>query len=220
MTQYCGVAGRTVTDALAFVRDAIAYAQYTSTPMCVISLDFTQAFDRISHHYLFQILPHFRLTDWFIDRLRALYEDADAAIQINGDIIGTVPIQCGVRQGCPLSTTLYTLCLHPLLRHLQTALPAIQTDRRSRHSPVMAFADDVIIFITRPNDFQIVQQAIATFEKASGANMNPKKSTALPVGQWTHPPYPLGITLQPRARILGVDFTASTRQTMLTTGTR
>jgi hypothetical protein len=77
----------------------------------------------------------------------------------------------------------------------------------------MAFADDVIIFIIRPSDFQVVQ-AIATFEKATGANMNPKKSTALPVGQWTQPPHPIGITLQPQVRILGVDFTASTRQTM------
>jgi hypothetical protein len=98
-TQYCGVAGRTVTDALAFVRDAIAYAEYRNNPMCVVSIDFTQAFDRISHSYLFRNLPHFGITDWFIERLRALYEDADAAIQINGDIIGTVPIECGVRQG-------------------------------------------------------------------------------------------------------------------------
>jgi hypothetical protein len=44
--------------------------------------------------------------------------------------------------------------------------------------------------------------------------MNPQKSTALPVGQWTFPPHPLGITLQPEVRILGVDFMASTREAM------
>jgi hypothetical protein len=76
----------------------------------------------------------------------------------------------------------------------------------------MAFADDVIIFITRPSYFQVLQQAIATFEKATDAKINPKKSTALPVGRWTHPPLPLGIALQSHVRILGVNFMASTRQ--------
>jgi hypothetical protein len=54
--QYCGIPGRSIVDALATVRDVIAYHETTRTPLCLLSLDFRQAFDRISHDYLFQVL--------------------------------------------------------------------------------------------------------------------------------------------------------------------
>jgi hypothetical protein len=119
-TQHCGVEGRTMTEALATVREVIAYAEYHNTPMCVLTIDFSQAFDRISHEYLFNILPRFGISDQFIENLQAMYEGAEASVQINGEQVGNIPIRCGVRQGCPLITVLYTLCLHPLLRKLQT----------------------------------------------------------------------------------------------------
>jgi len=39
-SQYCGVPGNTIFDAVATVRDAIAYAETTRRPLCVVSLDF------------------------------------------------------------------------------------------------------------------------------------------------------------------------------------
>jgi hypothetical protein len=49
--QHCGVAGTTVFDALATIRDAVAYAEVTHKPMCIVSLDFQGAFDNIAHEY-------------------------------------------------------------------------------------------------------------------------------------------------------------------------
>ena len=43
--QSCGVPGNTIFDAVATVRDYIAYAETTRRPICVVSLDFKQAFD-------------------------------------------------------------------------------------------------------------------------------------------------------------------------------
>jgi hypothetical protein len=126
-TQYCGVEGRTITEALATVRDVIAYAEYRNTPMCVLTIDFSQAFDRISHEYLFRILPRFGISDQFIEHLQALYEGAEASVQINGEQVGNIPIRCCVRQGCPLSTVLYTLFAPPTAQ--TTIFRARHTDR-------------------------------------------------------------------------------------------
>jgi hypothetical protein len=197
----------TITDALATVRDVIAYAECTNAAMCVLSIDFSQAFDRISHHYLFEILSRPGIPGWFAERVRAMYEGAEAFVQINGSLLGTIPIQCDVRQGCPLSTTIYALCLHPLLQTLHDNLPKIKIGRNGLHSSVIAYADDVLIFVQRPEDLDVVKEIIATYERASGAAMNPTKSRALPVGRWTDPPTTLGIALHDRIRILGVDFT-------------
>ena len=72
--QYCGIPGRSILDALATVRDVIAYHETTGTPLCLISLDFQQAFNLISHEYLFQVLERYGISQWYVERLKAMYE--------------------------------------------------------------------------------------------------------------------------------------------------
>jgi Reverse transcriptase (RNA-dependent DNA polymerase). len=55
-SQYSGVPGNTIFDAVATVRYAVAYAELTHVPLYILSLDFTTAFDRILHTYLFRML--------------------------------------------------------------------------------------------------------------------------------------------------------------------
>jgi hypothetical protein len=50
--QHCGINGRTSYEALATIREAIACTEYARTSMCILSLDFRNAFDNISHEYL------------------------------------------------------------------------------------------------------------------------------------------------------------------------
>jgi hypothetical protein len=118
-SQFCGVPGRTIFEAVATVREAIAQAEITRVPLCILSLDIQEAFDRISHHYLFSILKGNGFSDWFIDRIRGMYEGVASSVQINGHIAGRIPIQCSVRQGCPMSMILFALCVDPLLRILE-----------------------------------------------------------------------------------------------------
>jgi len=57
-SQHGGVQEGGIFDAVATVRDAIAYAEKTQTPLCVLSLDFTEAFDWISYIYLLKLLAY------------------------------------------------------------------------------------------------------------------------------------------------------------------
>jgi exonuclease III len=83
-TQFCGVPDNTILDAVAQVRDAMGYSESTWWPLCVMSLDFQWAFNQISHRYLFAVLPAYGITTFFSDRIRSLYEDATAAVRVNG----------------------------------------------------------------------------------------------------------------------------------------
>jgi len=156
--------------------------------MCVLTLDFQQAFDRISHQYLFHILQSYGISPWFVERIHALYDQATASVQINGFLAGSIPISSGVRQGCPLSVALFALCLHPLIRALEDSLPSKKIGRHTQHGPVIAYADDVTVFVTKPEDFRAIQQAIHLYEPATGARLNHRKSKALAIGFWTDPP--------------------------------
>ena len=134
-SQFCGVPGNSILEAASLVRDVIAYSESSGSPLCVLTLYFQHAFDRISHHYLLQILHRYGISEWFIDRLHALYKNTTASVQINGTLAGPIPIQSAVEQGCPLCMILYALCLHPLLRTLEDNLPGIRLGRLTGSPP-------------------------------------------------------------------------------------
>jgi hypothetical protein len=65
---------------------------------------------------------------------------------------------CGMT--APLSMALNVLCLHPQLRMLEQNLPGIQTGRYARPVSVVAYADDVTIFLTSVSEFPIIEDSI------------------------------------------------------------
>jgi hypothetical protein len=167
------------------VRDTIAYAKSMDILMCVLALDFQHAFDKVSHDYFFTILRSYGLSDRFVTLIRNLYTSATSSVQINRHLYGPIPICCGVQQGCPLSMALYTLCLQPFLNLLEQRLSGVRISHGNRPVSVVAYADDMTIFITSISELHAVEDAIRLFEKASGARVNPTKSQALPIGRWT-----------------------------------
>ena len=144
-----------------------------------------------------------------------MYEGATSSVQINGHQYGPIPIRCAVRQVCPMSMALYALCLHPFLRLLEIKLPGIRVGRRARPTSVVAFADDVNIFVTSAADFAIIEEAIRLYERASGSRFNPRKSKSLAVGSWCTQETVLGIAYHPSVTILGVTFWGTTEQRMI-----
>ena len=83
-TQYCGIPGNTILDAVVTVHDSIAYAESKNIPLCVLSLNLKNAFDRVSYGYLFKILHGYGISAPFINGIRHTYEGATSSIQING----------------------------------------------------------------------------------------------------------------------------------------
>jgi hypothetical protein len=96
-SQFSSVPGNSIIEAVSIIREAVAHAEETDIPLCVLILDFREAFDRIAYDYLFTILKSYGVCPWFIDRIKDLYENATASIEINGKLAGPIPIQCTVR---------------------------------------------------------------------------------------------------------------------------
>ena len=60
---------------------------------------------------------------------------------------------------------LYSLCLHPFLVSLEKSLPGIPI-RRQVHSSINVYADDVTFFVSNPEDFLKISEAIGNYELA------------------------------------------------------
>jgi hypothetical protein len=136
-----------------------------------------------------------------------MYESATASLQqINGAWAGRIPIQSAIRQECPLSMSLYALCVHPLWRTLEERLAVVSIGARGQRISAVAYGDDITVFPSNSEDIEKGHHAIRIYERETGAQLNPNKSRALAVGGWSEPITPLEIEFFQEVTIPGVTF--------------
>jgi len=205
--QHCGIKGTSVFAALATISDVIAHAETTNSPLCVISLDFHSAFDRISHRYLEGTLRAYGFDDLFVRRIMGLYRNATSEVQINGFRSNCFPIYSSMRQGCPLSMQLYAICINPLLQTLEQVLTGIRVGRGKPGTATVAYADDVTVFLTKPDEVQTLQEVLHIYEEATGAEINMDKSRALAISGWEATKNIMNISYHEEIKILGFKLT-------------
>jgi hypothetical protein len=85
-------------------------------------------------------------------------------------------------------------------------LSGVRVGRGNHPVSVVAYADDVTIFIKSVTEFHVIEEAMCLFEKASGAWLNPKKSQALPIGRWKTFDTVFGFIYHHSVRILSIQF--------------
>jgi hypothetical protein len=109
---------------------------------------------------------------------------------------------------------LYALCLDALLHALEEIMTKNRIERRSSTTAVIAYADDVTLFVSNPQDISKIQEIIRKYETASGARINYRKSKALAIGTWDTTADIMNIPYVTDVKILGIHFTATTQQTV------
>ena len=126
-------------------------------------------------------------------------------VQVNTRRSGAFATKRSVRQGCPLSHFLHGLALESQLQRLrdERANPALRCIPFAGPlaAKVFAFADDLTVFVSRPQNIEAMKKAVAGYERIAGAKVNFDKSEGLQLGAWTGRD-----TLPGPFRILGVWF--------------
>lgn len=143
----------------------------------ILSLDLEKAFDRVDHDFLWKILKKFNFPDNFISCLRKLYKNATSSVLFNGFLTSPFAILSSVRQGCPLSMVLFILYLEPLIRLIDRNLKGVLID--NNFVKVVAFADDINIFIRDDSEFDMTLHLIHYYSEYSKIKLNSKKSQFL-----------------------------------------
>jgi len=108
-----------------------------------LNLNFEKAFDRVEHGYLWGVLQAFGFGDRFVGWVQTLYTSATSRITLNVNLTDPVRLCRSVRQGCPLSSLLFTLAVEPLA-YLINGDPDIRGTLSSgeRQIKLLQFADD------------------------------------------------------------------------------
>ena len=88
----------------------------------------------------------------------------------------------GVRQGCPLSGILYSLCIEPLLIRLRASLPGFPVMPTERPIVISAYADDVYVMVRNSDDVTILLNDLEKLSSACTTTINWNKCKALWIG--------------------------------------
>lgn len=135
----------------------------------LLFIDTAKAFDSVDHDFLFAVLQKIGMPLWVIRFVRGLMTNVRVRPSLKGRTRTTIPIERGVKQGCPLSPLLFILAYDPLL----------QAINKIEGSTPWAFADDVVIAHPNMEGIKKITATIDQFSRLSGLGVNRDKSMIL-----------------------------------------
>ncbi|EAL64539.1 hypothetical protein DDB_G0285835 [Dictyostelium discoideum AX4] len=170
--------------------------------------DFEKAFDSISHGSILRSLQHINIPTNIINLIMNLLTKSEARIEINGRTTIPFEIKRGVKQGDPLSPTLFVLVIEALARKILqddriTGLPLNNSNHREKFQ---SFADDSASMVPDSQQLELVLQHFNSFCKATSSKLNIDKSSSILIGNPDNTNQRIPISTNPE-RYLGYFFT-------------
>ena len=121
-----------------------------STPIWIVNLDFSKAFDRVSWDKLWVALQVHGISDHLVWTMQNLYTGQLGRIQGDTGDSRVFPITAGVRQGCVLSPRLFTAILQWAMQkwrqRVENSACGIDLENGGSKLLDLRFADDLLLF--------------------------------------------------------------------------
>ncbi|KAK3728108.1 hypothetical protein QZH41_014265, partial [Actinostola sp. cb2023] len=208
--QTCAVPNRDISNNLNLIRDVLDYTERTQEPGILLSLDQEKAFDRVDRSLLHNVLRRYGFGPSFTRWVSTIYVGASAQVICNGELTERIPLERGVRQGCPLSPALYVLLAEVLgeaIRSDPNITGFLLPGAKGKEFRLAQYADDTTVYIKTDRSLQQVLHVVQRYENASGARLNKTKTEAMWLGKWSsREDTPHGLKWVQKMRILGIVF--------------
>ena len=138
----------------------------------LISIDFRKAFDSVSRDFLFNTLAAFHFGPSFTRWIHTFYNNISSCVLNNGYSTAPFEVQRGVRQGDPLSSSLFIIVLEILAISIRSckSIQGIKVD--GKEIKLGLFADDLTAFLL--NDLSLLKflELLESFGDCSGLKIN------------------------------------------------
>lgn len=171
------IPGRSISEQRKLIRMMIYYAKTTEKNGMIVALNQEKAYNKIDHKYLWQTLKIFRISNIFINTVKALYKRAETKIMINGILSSLWKVTRGVRQGDPLSCLLFDLAIEPLATSLsESNLKGFRIPDHCEKLIMTLFADNTTTFLSVDDDLQALEDILDDWCIASRARFNMAKT--------------------------------------------
>ena len=155
----------------------IDYAAMTVSLTCAkgatMFFDFKAAFPSVSHDFFKPSLSFIGLPPSTLSFINSIYDHNFCSIMFKGNLYEGFGMECGVRQGCPISPLLFAAAVDVLIRRLQQKIPT---------GHIRAFADDIgLVAEDWARDCGVAYKVFKEFASMSGLDLNIPKTVLIPL---------------------------------------
>ena len=141
-------------------------------------VDFSKAFDSVNRMALWHKIEHrFGISGPFLNLIKSLYDNVESAVKVNNDLTDWFEIQNGVKQGCILSPTLFSMFINDLAEDINTAELGVQCKENIVSS--LLFADDLVILAENEVNLQGLLNILSNWCDKWGIKINSSKTKCM-----------------------------------------
>lgn len=159
-----------------------------------LNLDMSKAYDRAEWSYIRAMLIKLGFTNSVVNIFMQCVTTARYTITHPGKEFGNIIPQRGLRQGDPLSSYLFMICMEGLSALIKSyerrgIIKGISVARGAPSVSHMVFADDSYIYRhANKEEAMQIMEILAIFEQASGQKINKSKSSVFSVAMCSKKP--------------------------------
>ena len=152
--------------------------------MWTATVDFTKAFDSISHNSIWEALKSCNVDHEYVSFLRKIYRDQKASVQTDEER-EIFDIQKGSKQGDPMSSLLFNTVLQYSLKDeiqrwpKKEGLAIYLSDQERDCLTNLRFADDVMLFETSKEQLRNMMYEFKKATEKVGLRIHPDKTNIL-----------------------------------------
>ena len=212
--QYCTVKGRSSFDQIQILMSILSNFESKKNKGFLLSLDFFKAFDRANIFFITKIMEKMNFNKKIIEIVLSFHKNCFTNLKISNQSV-CVSLYNALRQGEPLSATLFIIGIEPLIRKIERSVVGVKVGQNQYK--VSAYCDDIQIASDNVSDIIKIEKIMTFFEKMSGLLLSRnEKCKIMGLGEWENKTeWPIEwLKSTDQLKILGIILTQKFRKTL------
>ena len=140
-------------------------------------MDLKGAFDKIDRKVLWEMMRRRGISDVLIERVKEIYEETRCVVRIGGEVSKEFWVKKGVRQGCPLSPTLFNVYIADLEEELRKGIGGVRVGGDKVWS--LEYADDIVVVAEEEVGLRAMIRGLQRYLKEKKLELSPEKSKVM-----------------------------------------
>ena len=150
-------------------------------PLLACFVDLSKAFDTVNRQKLWARLHHLGIRGAMLNAIQSYYSDVSERVLTAAGFSPHFPSTVGVKQGCPLSPTLFSIFIDAFEEYLLDNRPAQHwtCEIMGRRVPLLLYADDLVLLATTEGELQLMLNLLDSFTRDNDLTVNLAKTAVV-----------------------------------------
>lgn len=140
-------------------------------------IDLKAAFDRVDRNVLWEMMGKRGVSEGLIDRVMEVYEETRCVVRIGEKVSKEFWVGKGVRQGCPMSPTLFNIYMADIEEELKKGKGGIRVGKDRMWS--IEYADDIVLLAEEEEGLRDMIRRVKRYLEGKKLELSVEKSKVM-----------------------------------------